>query len=63
MDSVKKFDESPRHLIKEADKGGAVTVLIKNNYGVVIYKPLYNQIIYQKLDQSFDPAIKKKLNY
>ena len=61
MDSVKKFDKSPRHLIKEADKGGAVTVLIKNNYGAVIYKPLYNQNIYQKLDQNFDPAIKKKL--
>ena len=54
----------PDSVIKEADKGGAVTVLSKNHYRAMIYEHLSNQNTYQKLDKNLDPAIRKKLkNY
>ena len=48
-------------VIKEADKGGAVTVLSKHHYRAVIYEHLSNQNTYQKLDKNLDPTIIKKL--
>ena len=48
-------------VIKEADKGGAVTVLSKHHYRAMIYEHLSNQNIYQKLDKDLDPSIMKKL--
>ena len=48
-------------VIKEADKGGAVTVLSKNHYRAMIYEHLSNQNTYQKLDKNLDPTIMKKL--
>ena len=39
-------------LIKEADKGGAVTVLSKNHCRAMIYEHLSNQNTYQKLDKN-----------
>ena len=47
--------------IKEADKGGAVTVLTKNHYRATIYEHLINQNTYQKLDKKMDPTIMKNL--
>ena len=47
-------------VIKEADKGGAVTVLSKNHYRVMTYKDLGNQNKYQKLDKNLDPTIMNK---
>ena len=51
----------PDIVIKEADKGGAVTVLSKNHYRAMIYEHLSNQNTYQKLDKNLDPTIMKKL--
>ena len=48
-------------VIKEADKGGAVTVLSKHHYRAMIYEHLSNQNTYQKLDKNLDPNIMKKL--
>ena len=48
-------------VIKEADKGGAVTVLSKNHYSAMIYEHLSNQNTYQKLDKNLDPTVMKKL--
>ena len=48
-------------VIKEADKGGAVTVLSKHHYRAMIYEHLSNQNTYQKLDKNLDPTIMKKL--
>ena len=54
----------PGIVIKEADKGGAATVLSKKHYRAIIYEHLSNQNTYQKLNKSLDPAIRKKLkNY
>ena len=51
----------PNIVIREADKGGAVTVLSKNHYRAMIYEHLSNQNTYQKLDKNLDPTIMKKL--
>ena len=48
-------------VIKEADKGGSVTVLSKHHYRAMIYEHLSNQNTYQKLDKNLDPTIMKKL--
>ena len=48
-------------VIKEADKGGAVTVLSKHHYRAMIYEHPSNQNTYQKLDKNLDPTIMKKL--
>ena len=48
-------------VIKEVDKGGAVTVLSKHHYRAMIYHYLSNQNTYQKLDKNLDPTIMKKL--
>ena len=47
--------------IKEADKGGAATVLSKHHYRAMIYEHLSNQNTYQKLHKNLDPTIMKKL--
>ena len=51
----------PVIVIKEADWGGAATVLCKHHYRAMIYEHLRNQNTYQKLDKNLDPAIRKKL--
>ena len=51
----------PNIVIREADKGGAVTVLSKNHYRAIIYERLSSQNTYQKLDKNLDPTIVKKL--
>ena len=51
----------PNIVIKEADKGGAVTVLSTNHYRAMIYEHLKNQSTYQKLDKNLDPTVMKKL--
>ena len=51
----------PDIVIKEADKGGAVTVLSKNHYRAMIYGHLSNQSTYQKLDKNLDQTIMKKI--
>ena len=48
-------------VVKEADKGGAVTVLSKHYYRAMIYEHISNQNTYQKLDKNLDPTIMKKL--
>ena len=48
-------------VVKEADKGGAVTVLSKHHYRAMIYEHLSNQNTYQKLDKNLDPTIMKNL--
>ena len=48
-------------VIKEADKGGAATVLSKHHYRAMIYEHLSNQNTYQKLDKNLDPSIMKNL--
>ena len=48
-------------VIKEADKGGAVTVLSKNHYRTMIYEHLNNQSTYQKLDKNLDTTVIEKL--
>ena len=54
----------PGIVIKEADRGGAATVLSKHHYRAMIYEHLSNQNTYQKLDKNLDPAIRKKFkNY
>ena len=54
----------PSIVIKEAERGGAATVLSKTHYRAMIYEHLSNQNTYQKLDKNLDPAIRKKLkNY
>ena len=54
----------PGIVIKEADRGGAATVLSKNHYRAMIYEHFSNQNTCQKLDKNLDPAIRKKLkNY
>ena len=54
----------PGIVIKEADRGGAATVLSKNHYWAMIYEHLSNQNTQQKLHKNLDPAIRKKLkNY
>ena len=50
----------PDIVIKEADKGEAVTVLSKNHYRPMIYEHLSNQNLYQKLDKHLKPTIMKK---
>ena len=47
----------PDNVIKEVDKGGAVTGLSKNHYTAMIYEHLKNQNTNQKLDKYFDPTI------
>ena len=61
MERVKKFDESARHCNQRSRQGGAVTVLSKHRYRVMIYEHLSNQNTYQKLDKNLDPTIMKKL--
>ena len=58
---LRNLMNQPDIVIKEADKGGAVTVLSKNHYRAMIYEHLSNQNIYQKLDKNLDPTIMKKL--
>ena len=54
----------PGIVIKEAETGGAATVLSKNHYRAMIYEHLSNQNTYQKLDKNLDPVIRKKvINY
>ena len=48
-------------VIKEANKGGAVTILSKHHYRAMIYEYLSNQNTYQKADKNLDPTIMKKL--
>ena len=48
-------------VIKEAGKGGAVTVLSKNYCSAMNYEHLSNQNTYQKLDKNLDSIIMKKL--
>ena len=50
----------PDIVIKEAEKGGAVTVLSKNHYRTMIYEYFSNQSTYQKLDKDLDHTIMKK---
>ena len=51
----------PDIIIKEAEMGGAVTVLRKNHYRAMIYEHLSNQNTYQQLDKNLDPTKMKKL--
>ena len=51
----------PEIVIKEADKGEAVTVLSKNHYRTMIYEHFSNRSTYQKLDKHLNPIIMKKL--
>ena len=51
----------PDKVIKEADKGGALTVLSINHYRVMIQKQISNQNTYQQPDKNLDPTIMKKL--
>ena len=51
----------PDIVIKEADKGGAVTVLKKHHYRAMIHEHLSNQTTYQKLDKDLDPTIIRKI--
>ena len=61
---LRNLMNQPDIVIKEADKGGAVTVLSKNHYRAMIYEHLSNQNTYRKLDKNLDPVIRKKLkNY
>ena len=50
----------PNIVIKDADKGGAVTSLSKKHYRAMIYEDLNYQNINQKLDKNLDPTIMKK---
>ena len=50
----------PDIVIKELDKGGAVTVLSKK-HRAMISEHLNNQNTYQKLDKNLDPTIMKTL--
>ena len=43
----------PDIVIKEADWGGAATVLSKHHYRAMIYEHLSNQNTYQKLDKNW----------
>ena len=58
---LRDFMNQPGIVIKEADKGGAVTVLNKHHYRAMIYEHLSNQNTYQKLDKFLDPTIMKEL--
>ena len=49
----------PEIVIKEADRGGAASVLSKNHYRSMIYEHLSNEKPYQKLDKNLEPAIRK----
>ena len=49
----------PDIVIKEADKGGAVTVLSKNHYMAMTYEHLNNQKTNQKVDKNLNPTIMK----
>ena len=51
---------NPDIVIKEADKGGAVTVLSKNHYRAMIYEHFNNQNTYQKLDKILELTFMKK---
>ena len=51
----------PDKVIKEADKGGALTVLSINHYRAIIQEHLNNQNTYQQPDKNLDPTIMKKL--
>ena len=51
----------PDIVIKEANKGRAVTVLSKNHYRAMVYEHFNNQNTYQKLDKNLDSTIMKKL--
>ena len=57
---LRNLMNQPDIVIKEADKGGAVTVLSKNHYRAMIYEHLSNQNTYQKLDKNLDHTIMKK---
>ena len=37
---------------KEADNGGAVTVILRKHYRSMIYEHLHNQNTYQKLEET-----------
>ena len=52
----------PDKVIKEADKGGALTVLSINHYRTMIQKQISNQNTYQQPHKNLDPTIMKKLN-
>ena len=56
---LRNLTNQPDIVIKEADKGGAVTVLSKNHYRAMIYEHLSNEKPYQKLDKNLEPAIRK----
>ena len=58
---LRNLMNQPDIVIKEVDKGGAVTVLSKNYYRAMIYEHLSNQNTYQKLNKNLDPTIMKKL--
>ena len=58
---LRNLMNQPDIVIKEADKGGVVTVLRKNHYRGMIYEHLSNQNTYQKLDKIVDPIIMKKI--
>ena len=58
---LRNLMNQPDIVIKEADKGGAVTVLSKNHYRAMIYEHLSNQNTYQKLDKNVDPIVMKKI--
>ena len=58
---LRNLMNQPNIVIKEADKGGAVTVLSKHHYRAMIYQHLSNQNTYQKLAKNLDPTIIKKL--
>ena len=61
---LRNLMNQPNIVIKEADKGGAITVLSKSHYRTMIYERLSNQNTYQKLNKNLNPTITKKLkNY
>lgn len=51
----------PKIVIKEADKGGAVTILSTNYCRAMIYKHLNNQNTYQRQDKYLYSFIMKKI--
>ena len=53
----------PNIVIKEVDKGGAVTFLNKNHFRAIICEHLNNQNIYQNLHENLYPTIMKKFKY
>ena len=53
----------PDIVIKDADKGGVVTVLSKNHYRTIIYEHLSNQNTYQNWIKIWTPLLWKKYIY